>query len=143
MSSYSSWSRARWTRTRSWRRPRSPSPRSRPWNRTCPSTAAAPSDGSGRPRKAETEAQRAYKTEQGRRWYKQNPNGADAVADATKAADAARKRTAEYLLATRLEQLRAMTTVRTEQVAPAPWTDRLPALAARPLDGDTAGAVIA
>ncbi len=41
-----------------------------------------------------------------------NPNGADAVAaatKATKAADAARERTAEYLLATRLEQLREQT----------------------------------
>ncbi|QLI99516.1 hypothetical protein HZZ00_19375 [Streptomyces sp. NEAU-sy36] len=49
-------------------------------------------------------------------------SGADAVEAATKAADAARER-AQYLLATRLEQLRE--------------------LAARQLDGDTAGAVIA
>ncbi|MET8572622.1 hypothetical protein [Streptomyces sp. NPDC004783] len=57
----------------------------------------------GRTEKAEAEARRAYNTEQGRRWYKHNPHGADAVAAATKAADAARERTAQYLLATRLE----------------------------------------
>ncbi|WP_234345997.1 hypothetical protein [Streptomyces sp. NRRL F-5755] len=45
-------------------------------------------------------------TEQERRWYRHNPNGADAVAAATKATGAARERTAEYLLVTRLEQLR-------------------------------------
>lgn len=43
----------------------------------------------------------------------------------------------------RLEQLREQTTVRTEQAAPAPWSARLAELAARPLDGETAGAVIA
>lgn len=92
-----------------------------------------------RTEEAEAEARRAYKTEQGRRWYKHNPNGADAVAAATRAADAARERTAQYLLATRLEQLRERTAARTEAALPAPWTDRLPELAARPLDGDTAG----
>ncbi|MFH9677792.1 hypothetical protein ACH4L5_36910 [Streptomyces sp. NPDC017405] len=61
----------------------------------------------------------------------------------TKAADAARERVAECLLATRLEQLREQTAARTEPAAAAPWTDRLPELAARPLDGGTAGAVIA
>ncbi|MGW5284449.1 hypothetical protein ACWERI_34185 [Streptomyces collinus] len=55
---------------------------------------------------AEAEARRAYKTEQNRRWYKHNSHGADAVAAATQAADAARERTAQYLLAARLEQLR-------------------------------------
>ncbi|MCZ0211362.1 hypothetical protein ABZ595_36065 [Streptomyces rubradiris] len=60
-----------------------------------------------------------------------------------KAADAARERVAGYLLATRLEQLREHTAVRTEPAAAAPWTDRLPELAARPLDGDATGAVIA
>lgn len=39
---------------------------------------------------AEAEARRAYRTEQGRRWFRHNPNGADALAAATKAADAAR-----------------------------------------------------
>ena len=97
----------------------------------------------GRTEEAEAEARRAYKTEQGRRWYKHNPHGADAVAAATKAADAARERTAQYLLATRLEQLREQLAARTEQSATAPWTDRLPELAARPLDGEAAEAVIA
>ncbi|MBH1937831.1 hypothetical protein I5Q34_26775 [Streptomyces sp. AV19] len=77
----------------------------------------------GRTEEAEAEARRAYTTEQGRRWFKHNPNGADAIAAATKAADTARERVAKYLLVTRLEQLRELT--------------------ARPLDGDTASAVIA
>ncbi len=68
----------------------------------------------GRTEEAEAEAQRAYKTEQGRRWYKHNPHGADAVAAATKAADAARERTAQYLLAARLEQLRERAAARSE-----------------------------
>jgi hypothetical protein len=51
---------------------------------------------------------------------------------------------AGYLLATRLEQLRcAQAAARTETAAPVPWTGRLPELAARPLDGEAAGAVIA
>ncbi|MFH8663074.1 hypothetical protein [Streptomyces afghaniensis] len=91
---------------------------------------------------ADEEARRAYKTEQNRRWFRANPNGADAVAAATKAADAARERTAKYLLTLRLEQLRRMAE-RTETAAPAPWSARLTELAARPLDGETAEAVIA
>ncbi|WP_425275321.1 hypothetical protein [Streptomyces misionensis] len=43
----------------------------------------------------------------------------------------------------RLEQLRERVTVRSEAAVPAPWTDRLPELAARPLDCEAAGAVIA
>jgi hypothetical protein len=97
----------------------------------------------GRTEEAEAEARRAYATEQNRRWFRANPNGADAIAAATKAADAARERTAQYLLVTRLEQLREQAAVRTEAARPAPWTDRLPEFAARRLDGDTAGAVIA
>ncbi|MFB8020755.1 hypothetical protein ACFC36_19545 [Streptomyces rubiginosohelvolus] len=97
----------------------------------------------GRTAEAEAEARRAFRTEQNRRWFRHNPNGADAIAAATKAADTARERTAEYLLTTRLEQLREQTAARTEQVPAAAWTDRLPELAARPLDTDTAGAVIA
>ncbi|MER8119066.1 hypothetical protein [Streptomyces sp. NPDC094031] len=50
---------------------------------------------------------------------------------------------AEYLPMTRLEQLREQAAARTETAAPAPWTDRLPELAARSLDGEAAGAVIA
>ncbi|MEV5454704.1 hypothetical protein [Streptomyces sp. NPDC052535] len=96
-----------------------------------------------RTEEAEAEARRAYKAEQGRPWFQHNPTGADAVTAATKAADAARERTAEYLLAVRLEQLREQVAARTEIAAAAPWTDRLPELAARPLHGDATGAVIA
>lgn len=90
----------------------------------------------GRTEEAEAEARWAYKTEQNRRWYQHNPNGAGTVVAATTAADAARERTADYLLAARLEQLRQQLAARTEQVAAAPWTDRLRKLAARPLDGE-------
>ncbi|MFH9655605.1 hypothetical protein ACH4MT_32525 [Streptomyces anulatus] len=96
----------------------------------------------GRTEEAEAEARRAYKTEQERRWFRHNPNGADAIAAATKAADTARERAAEYLLTTRLKQLREQTAARTEQAPAVPWTDRLPELAAPPLHTDTAGAVI-
>ncbi|MEU1457417.1 hypothetical protein [Streptomyces avermitilis] len=97
----------------------------------------------GRTEEAEAEARRAYKAEQGRPWFQHNPNGADAIAAATKAADTARERTAQYLLAKRLKQLREQTAARTETTAPAPWSDRLTGLAARPLDGVAAGAVMA
>ncbi|MDH2392998.1 hypothetical protein QCN29_30325 [Streptomyces sp. HNM0663] len=97
----------------------------------------------GRTEKAEAEARRAYKTEQGRHWFRHNPNGADAVAAATEKAEAARERTAEHLLAVRLKQLREQLAARPEQAAAAPWTDRLPELAARPLDDEAAEAVIA
>uniref|UniRef100_UPI003F49A75A hypothetical protein n=1 Tax=Streptomyces achromogenes TaxID=67255 RepID=UPI003F49A75A len=97
----------------------------------------------GRTEEAEAEARRAYKAEQGRPWFRHNPAGADAVAAATKAAAAARERTAEYLLAARLEQLREQTEARSEAVAPASWTDRLPGLASCLLDGEAAGVVIA
>jgi hypothetical protein len=98
----------------------------------------------GRTEEAEAEARRAYKAEQGRPWFQHNPNGADAIAAATKAADTARERVAEYLLTVRLEQLRKQqAAARTETAAPAPWTDRLTRLAARSLDGGTAGAVMA
>ncbi|MFL4910693.1 hypothetical protein ACJ6WF_48290 [Streptomyces sp. MMS24-I2-30] len=97
----------------------------------------------GRTEEAEAEARRAYKAEQGRPWFQYNPTGADAVAAATQKAEAARERTAEHLLAVRLEQLRAQSAARTGTVAAAPWAERLPELAARSLDGGTAGAVIA
>lgn len=96
-----------------------------------------------RTEEADTEARRAFKTEQGRRWFRHNPNGADAIDAATKAADTARERAAEYLLATRLKHLREQADARTEQVVAAPWTDRLPELASGPLDADMSGAVIA
>ncbi|RSS15380.1 hypothetical protein EF914_29545 [Streptomyces sp. WAC05458] len=97
----------------------------------------------GRTQEAEAEARRAFKAEQGRPWFQHNPTGADAVAAATKAADAARERVAGYLLATRLEQLREHITHHTELAAAVPWTDRLAELAARPLDGGMAETVIA
>ncbi|MEU2740099.1 hypothetical protein ABZ656_33285 [Streptomyces sp. NPDC007095] len=97
----------------------------------------------GRTEEAEAEARRAFKAEQGRPWFQHNPSGADAIAAATKAADAARERTAQYLLTERLEQLREQASARTETAAAAPWTDRLPELAARPLDNDATPAVIA
>ncbi|GAA1709389.1 hypothetical protein [Streptomyces yatensis] len=73
----------------------------------------------GQTEEAEAEARRAYATEQNRRWFRANPNGADAVAAAMKAADAARERTAQYLLATRLEQLREQAA--TETAAASQW----------------------
>ncbi|MFD5786714.1 hypothetical protein ACFWH1_08755 [Streptomyces sp. NPDC127037] len=95
----------------------------------------------GSAQEAEAEARHAYRSEQGRPWFQHNPTGADAVAAATKAADTARKRVAEYLLAARLEQLRERSAARPETRAR--WADRLPGLAARPLHGDVTGAVIA
>ncbi|MFF0714042.1 hypothetical protein ACWEVM_22015 [Streptomyces bauhiniae] len=68
--------------------------------------------------------------------FQHSPHGAEAVAAATKAADAARERTAQHLLAERLEKLREQTAVPSEQGAPTPWADRLPAFAARRLDAD-------
>ncbi|MFJ6785597.1 hypothetical protein [Streptomyces yangpuensis] len=90
---------------------------------------------------AEAEARRAYRSEQGRPWFQRNPTGADAVTAATKAADAARDRVGEYLLAARLEQLREQSSARTER--PVSWAQRLPDLAARLLDGDATRAVTA
>ncbi|MFF8932308.1 hypothetical protein ACF1AO_34150 [Streptomyces longwoodensis] len=92
---------------------------------------------------ADAEAHRAYTTEQNRRWFRATPNGADAVAAASAAADTARERTAEHLLATRLAQLRKRTAAQSETIVPAPWAVRLAELAGRPLDGETATAVTA
>ncbi|WP_229898072.1 hypothetical protein [Streptomyces anulatus] len=97
----------------------------------------------GRTKEADTEAAQAYRTERGRRWFQHNPDGADAVAAATKAGDAARERTAQHLLAVRLKQLREQALARTGTAVAAPWRDRLPELAARPLDDDANPMVIA
>ncbi|WP_326672597.1 hypothetical protein [Streptomyces canus] len=78
----------------------------------------------GRTEEAEAEARWAYKAEQGRPWFQHNTTGADAIAAAAMAAKTARERTAQYLLATRLEQLRQQTAARTKTAAAAPWTDR-------------------
>jgi hypothetical protein len=95
----------------------------------------------GRTEEAEAEARRAYRSEQNRPWFQHNPTGADAVAAATKAADTARERVAEYLLAARMEQLHKQSAARPEK--PASWTERLPDLAARPLDSTATKAVTA
>ncbi|MEV6123057.1 hypothetical protein AB0M23_21490 [Streptomyces sp. NPDC052077] len=95
----------------------------------------------GRTAEAEAEARRAYRSEQGRPWFRNNPSGADAVAAATNAADTARERVAEHLLAARLKQLHERSAAPAGK--PASWTELLPGLAARPLDGDATGAVIA
>ncbi|WEH43991.1 hypothetical protein [Streptomyces sp. AM 2-1-1] len=99
----------------------------------------------GRTDEAQAEADRAYRTEQGRRWFQHNPTGEAAVAAATKASTTARDRVAQHLLTVRLDQLREQaTTVRpTGQTGAGSWTDRLPELAARTLGADTTGAVIA
>ncbi|MFE6460031.1 hypothetical protein ACFVP0_21600 [Streptomyces cinereoruber] len=70
--------------------------------------------------------------------------GPDAVEDAaqraaTEAAAKAQNRTAEHRLVVRLEQLHAQ--ARPEPVRPAPWSRRLPELAARPLDGEALGVI--
>lgn len=96
----------------------------------------------GRTEEAEAEARQVYRIEQSRRWFKHNRDGVDAVAAATKAANAARERTAEHLLAVRLVQLRDQAAVQVEDAAPTLWTERLTQLAARPLDDDVTGAVI-
>ncbi|MFF4732861.1 hypothetical protein ACFY3M_48080 [Streptomyces mirabilis] len=57
---------------------------------------------------AEAEAKRAYDTEKGRRQHRLSPDGPIAVAAAEQASDAARERAAQYLLAARLEKLRAL-----------------------------------
>ncbi|MFF7365016.1 hypothetical protein [Streptomyces sp. NPDC008125] len=99
----------------------------------------------GRTDEAEAEADRAYRTEQGRRWFQHNPTGEAAVAAATKAATVARDRVAQHLLTVRLEQLREQAAAghRAARAGAGSWTDRLPELAARALDRDTAGVVIA
>ncbi|MFE4336814.1 hypothetical protein ACFRQM_48065 [Streptomyces sp. NPDC056831] len=93
---------------------------------------------------ADAEANRPYATEQSRRWFMADPDGADALAAAECAAQEARNRTAERLLATREKQPREeKTAARTQTAASAPWAERLAELAARPLTGETAGALIA
>ncbi|MEU8957961.1 hypothetical protein AB0C93_27050 [Streptomyces sp. NPDC048518] len=46
-------------------------------------------------------------------------------------------------MAARLEPLREQAAARSAQATAAPWAERLPKLAARPLDGDATGSVIA
>ncbi|MFI2292899.1 hypothetical protein [Streptomyces niveus] len=95
----------------------------------------------GQTEEAEVEARRAYETEKGRRQHRWCPDGPIAITAAEEAAAAARERTAQHLLAARLEQLCAQTPDSAQKSGNAPWKDRLSDLADRPLDGD--GAVIA
>nr|WP_238842359.1 hypothetical protein [Streptomyces sp. FR1] len=88
----------------------------------------------GRSEDAQAEARKAYATELAKPWFQALPDSDDAQRAATEAAARAQTRTAEHLLAVRLEQLHAQ--VRPEPVRPAPWAQRLPELAARPLDGE-------
>ncbi|WP_331762322.1 hypothetical protein OG612_45065 (plasmid) [Streptomyces sp. NBC_01527] len=98
----------------------------------------------GRAPQADAEAQRAYDTEKGRRQHRWHPDGPLARAAAEQAADAARERTAQHLLATRLEKLRALERGRAGAATStaASWRDRLTELAARPISDDPAGTVI-
>ncbi|WDN55812.1 hypothetical protein [Streptomyces clavuligerus] len=57
-------------------------------------------------------------------------------AAAAKAADAARERVGEYLLAARLDRLREHTLDRTGQNTVAPWADRLAGVRRMPPDDD-------
>ncbi len=88
----------------------------------------------GRGEDAQAEARKAYATELAKPWFQALPDSDDAQRAATEAAAKAQTRTAEHLLAVRLEQLHAQ--ARPELVRPAPWARRLPELAARPLDGE-------
>ncbi|MEW2634521.1 hypothetical protein AB0903_23505 [Streptomyces sp. NPDC048389] len=89
----------------------------------------------GRSEEAKAEARQAYATERAKPWFRALPDSDDALRAATEAAAQAQARTAEYLLAVRLEQLR--TQARPEPVRPAPRSQRLPELAAHPLHGTT------
>ncbi|MFG2227925.1 hypothetical protein [Streptomyces sp. NPDC048644] len=91
---------------------------------------------------SETEAKHASATEKGRRLHRRNPDGPIATAAAEKAAHVARERTAQHLLATRLEQLRGMEGGHTDEAAPERWPDRLHKLVPRAV-GNTAREVIA
>ncbi|MFE6813532.1 hypothetical protein [Streptomyces sp. NPDC057675] len=88
----------------------------------------------GRSEVAQAEARKAYVTELAKPWFQALPDSDDAQRAATAAAAKAQTRTAEHLLAVRLEQLH--TQARPTPVRPAPWTQRLPELASRPLDGE-------
>ncbi|MFF3775743.1 hypothetical protein [Streptomyces sp. NPDC002232] len=88
----------------------------------------------GRSEDAQAEARKAYATELAKPWHQALPDSDDALRAATEAAARAQTRTAEHLLAVRLEQLH--TQARPTPVRPAPWSQRLPELAVRPLHGE-------
>ncbi|MFC7795720.1 hypothetical protein [Streptomyces cinereoruber] len=85
----------------------------------------------GRSEEAQAEARKAYATELAKPWFRALPDSDDAQRAATEAAAKAQTRTAEHLLAVRLEQLRTQT--RPAPVKSAPWAQRLPEFAAHPL----------
>ncbi|WP_328698490.1 hypothetical protein [Streptomyces sp. NBC_00342] len=89
---------------------------------------------------AEAEAQQAYATELGKPWHQAIPNGDAALSAASGAAERARTRTGEHLMAMRLEQLRDQS--RPKPVQNAPWSRRLFELAARPLHGESSEATV-
>ncbi|OKJ48145.1 hypothetical protein AMK27_38825 [Streptomyces sp. CB02009] len=93
----------------------------------------------GRSEEALAEARKAYATERGKPWHQSMPDGDAALRAATQAAATAQTRTAEHLLAVRLERLRAKG--RPEPVRRVPWSQRLPELAAVPLHGENAKAM--
>ncbi|MEU8764266.1 hypothetical protein [Streptomyces sp. NPDC048659] len=88
----------------------------------------------GRSQEAQTEARKAFSTELAKPWFRSMPDSDDAQRAATEAAAQAETRTAEHLLAVRMEQLH--TQARLEPVRPVPWSQRLSELAAHPLDGE-------
>ncbi|MFF3264955.1 hypothetical protein ACFYWO_38060 [Streptomyces sp. NPDC002932] len=89
---------------------------------------------------AEAEAQKAYATELGKPWHQAIPNGDAALNAASGAAERARTRTGEHLMAMRLEQFRDRS--RPKPVPNAPWSQRLFELAARPLHGESSEAAV-
>ncbi|MFC8270374.1 hypothetical protein ACFUIZ_32335 [Streptomyces cinereoruber] len=89
----------------------------------------------GRSEEAQAEARKAYATELAKPWFRALPDSDDAQRAATEAAAKAQTRTAEHLLAVRLEQLH--TQARPAPVRPEPWAQRLPELAAHPLHEQT------
>ncbi len=71
-----------------------------------------------RTRQAQTESRYAYAAEQSRSHYRHDPTGPDTIAAATQAAERARARTAEDLLAQRLTHLREQQTLTPHATCP-------------------------
>ncbi|WUS95201.1 hypothetical protein OHA46_00265 [Streptomyces sp. NBC_00708] len=94
----------------------------------------------GRSDEAEAEYRSAYRTERNRHIPHPLDRQAvkEAVEAATKAGDTARRRVAEHLFATRLEQLRRRADFQDERGPVLSWTERLTKFAARPLPEDLA-----
>ncbi|MFB6507493.1 MULTISPECIES: hypothetical protein [unclassified Streptomyces] len=91
---------------------------------------------------ADIEANRAHATEHRRRG-RHAPDGADTFTAAECAAQAARDRTAEHLLAAREKQPGKDQAVAGDRTASSvPWVQRMAELTARPLPGETAGELV-